>query len=1406
MRQLSSKPFPWTRYWSVRTDSPHSPSPATQPETGFLPEQDTQSHVNRAFLDEASPRWPTLTDLLPYSCLILLGRPGSGKTTEIERAIAAEGVFSQDGCIAVHHFARELDLQAGVRKALLSGFDYERAASHPLRLIIDGVDEILVERPNFLDQLKKVLDDELKRRGQCPLKLTFTCRSQRWLGTGLTNLWPQKEVAVADLLQLTQSAAMALATQRLGERANSFWEAIHDLRVQDLAIWPQSLVYLIEEFETNDQLPDSHFDLIRRAAKRQSGEMDAERAKALGCNALDEKKMFHLAARAAAYSLISGNHMLTGGIDPGQSVLSAAELTEKPEKLADEDLLHFKTGDVSDLLERTAHFCPIAEGRFVFAHQLFREHLAAAWLAERRMTVTQLSQLLGYWEGKQWRHYPQLAPVAAWLASDSPQTEWQQFLLDQDAVVFVSADATALPDNRKLDIVTALLKRAEQDKAIDPGIRHHLFKGLSCPRLAGTLRPWLHDISLEKEAAWELAIDIAEAACVTELIPDMWSLLRLGGLRMRWKLASALQTLDDGQQKDHWLEVLHEDIPWDERGRLLGSALQVLVPRHMKVRDVLPWVIPKKKFEFYGDYERAYHHLLNHFEPEDGLSILKHSAANRAAGFDAYSSVEDTLLAKALASVANEPDERQAMETLADWWYEAITYHRHLPKWTGNSPTLADMGFNAPGKRRMFLECAATCKEAPRFKDHWWYDFEDFFKPEEDLEWLANKLEADDASTQTLWAQMLRNQFWNAEQAKQNRQLLERAYNASVELRALLPKPRGDLDIFAEMEMRAEEFSNKSKQRSNQFNDKEANRQKEHQEWLATQFEEARQLFANHDPEAWLYLVHYYTNRENGDHLLLVLDSENEPWMREAARHYLLTYRPHPKSLDGTRGNHRLAATWALNTVFKSLNEAVELFAAVSDYWIPGILLTVQSNCWDTSEFNFEKLLEIFQPKSSQALLDILELEYTHNSSFWILEKTEALWDDSFCESFGAILKRHPPQPEGIQSALEHLAKHNAKAADSLADFWLDRINLDQLNEGETRLIGAILIHLEGRFWNRLRDKFFSDLGWARQIFLSTFHPFGIPLMESFSLDPFTDSCIADFAELLLRCFPLDQEPVDEPGFHQVTALHDAIRFRNAFVAEVGNRGMVNVIEHLEKLKLPQSSYWLARMKIQARSLRSSTVWKPITPARLQAAATAHDFRLSRTNDDLQQAVLIALDQYERHLHTTVDYRLLRESDKRGSKGRHEETLSDHLAQWLRHNYQIEPSREHKTPHGGYTDIGISLSGTYPPLHTIIEVKKDNSELLLKKLKTQLTDAYLNAQGKTHGIYCVFWFEDRASNCHPGVETLEQLQNYLDEQASELSQGGLSIFAKIIDCRIETIVPPSPHSQRKAKKSRSRTT
>src|SRR5207249_2753776 len=124
---------------------------------------------------------------------------------------------------------------------------------------------------------------------------------------------------------------------------------------------------------------------------------------------------------------------------------------------------------------------------------------------------------------------------------------------------------------------------------------------------------------------------------------------------------------------------------------------------------------------------------------------------------------------------------------------------------------------------------------------------------------------------------------------------------------------------------------------------------------------------------------------------------------------------------------------------------------------------------------------------------------------------------------------------------------------------------------------------------------------------------------------------------------------------------------------------------------------------------------------------------------------------------------------------------------------EVEIRRGEGEGQGERTDILINAvvpgrrPDEYGSITVIIEVKGCWNNRLKKDMKEQLRDRYLAQSSCGHGLYLVGWFscaqwdgDDSRKKRTPKM-TLQEAQQFFDDQAATLSQEGLCIRALVLN-------------------------
>src|SRR3712207_934409 len=160
---MASAMYDWQRFWSHRDDN--------------------IALTDEGYLEDPSPRWGYSNNpaAMPFQalagipCLVLLGEPGIGKTTELNHLVEqlqAQGVAG--GGKALHLRLGDFQSDGELRRELFdtSAFHEWKTGTDTLTIVLDGLDEGL----GFVRVLAGWLPHHLKQHDRTCLRLRLACR------------------------------------------------------------------------------------------------------------------------------------------------------------------------------------------------------------------------------------------------------------------------------------------------------------------------------------------------------------------------------------------------------------------------------------------------------------------------------------------------------------------------------------------------------------------------------------------------------------------------------------------------------------------------------------------------------------------------------------------------------------------------------------------------------------------------------------------------------------------------------------------------------------------------------------------------------------------------------------------------------------------------------------------------------------------------------------------------------------------------------------------------------------------------------------------------------------------------------------------------------------------------------
>lgn len=1300
--------------------------------------------------------------------------------------------------------ARELD--GATAKSIFNGHEWQAAlgGGKPIRVVFDSVDEALLGGGAFLDGLRRQLAIAKTAADSRGLSLSVVLTSRlEWdekVASEIAAIWA---VSAADctyqIAPLTFADTLALAAHCGVKNPRELAEAWARADMEKYACWPRTLAWLADEFARDGKISSTLTKLHEGRCSRQFE--DAVRRGRL----LDKLTPPRLAQMSEATRLLAGAAIATGaqrfviGRSAGENELDVSALANAVAKWPDAAALPPNAEAFLDAMKHGDLFAPAGDA-WVFQEQSDTEFLAAQRLA--KLPVEQLAGFFGSQTANGWQVFQQHYVTAAMTAVASGA--FRKWLLDNDPLVLMRADAAVLPEAEREHIVSALLDLLESGRAPDAHDHESHLQTLRHSKLADQLRPWLTDTRRRPEAR-EMVIRIA-AACADEklareLSDDIWQLASGPEAEQLSWLSLAVAAIGVYWPKDRLMQIATGQLPpgrhWDTRGAALGALFhhdRNAMPKSErgKLSEVIASLAnnPTGVWSSYDSFLRECHEHLR-VDDADEICLVLTELRDWQAVLDSLSPLTKLALATLNAAVQKISDDR-VRAALADWWLVAMQRDAyHLPG-EHRTHSLADIGLDDSDKRRELLSTMLRHPAAATLTD---FSLHELPVQTDDWPWLLRRLPRLTGDEAKLTAMLIARRSNNRRLREEHLDALHAACAASSELRALLPPaPDGDIHVVMsrieeENERRWAAESAKVKRRV----------KKEPTYDVAAEFAKALEGCVKGDARWWPWLLQAASEPE--PHGFARVWDATQPeelpgWknipddatthVRKAARDYLIH---HPTGLAPRRQSHlgMEATRHALCLLRDTLGSDTELRPAFRREWVDVLLRHLNRERGPLSD-----VLAILHTLDSQATLGGIreQLEYEWSESAWMnpeyLDPLFPAVKDIFIE----ILGQSPLRPEPYRTGLTWLMRHDRTAAEELAFRRCDEHAAQPPSDGRCVAIGTALLAFP-EHWLRVWPHIAADSaeglkclawvadasernGWQKEIF---------DHVEQH----------ADFIAMLYGWLLKNLPP--ERDRNEIDHRRELERHCHQALREAGLAG------HLRRAFAfagVEDRIWTRGAAVKAERNAQARQWQPWPLAPFaEWLATEGGTRITDT-DALHRAVDASLRRFERAW-KSEDVLPVSLWDLNTKVPQREKHLSAALKIHLKRDLapHIVPRevgvfvvREPEWATGEKADLLIEAKlpdGSHASV--VVEVKLCDHGEVATSMESQLATRYLREKNLTHGIYFVGWFGCDAWPTKPTKFqklTLAKARSQLAKQAASLSRGGLVITAIVAPCPLPT--------------------
>jgi hypothetical protein len=1349
-----------------------------------------------------------------YRCAVLLGEPGIGKTTELERV-------NQQGLSApANTEVLALDLKDYSSEALLaqdlfcdSKIRHWADGSHELLLSLDSLDECMLR----VEAVANLLSSRLGRYPFGRLWLRIACRTAVWpesLEQTLKKLWPT-QFGIFELLPLRRKD-VETAAEAFGVQPESFVREVISRQAVPFAIKPLTLRFLLEQYRREGRLPNQIAPIYLEGCRSLCIESNRSRHETRREGNLSADQRLAVAGRLAALTLFTGRTEISQRDTPTdqheESVLSIREALGGSES-ENGQVVEITLDAIRETLD-TGLFSARGAGRLGWAHQTYGEFLAARYLTSHALDTEQKLSLITHSGHSSRLVVPQLTQTAVCLATIDPSL-FDELLEDNPHVLLRSA-GSGWNDIQKSVLTASLLKLIAESKVTDREASE--WKGLSNlnhPDLASQLESHIRDRTANLTVR-RVAIRIAEACHVTRLQGTLLEIAldRSDHQPTRVQAIRALREVGDNAIRQQLATLLATDLKEDDDDQIRGALLSQAWPELFSLQELTQYLTEPKESSFLGAY---WSFLSNEFAQKLSPADLPQALAwvnERDGNYDMLSffdkaadnivklacrNVEDPTICVPLSAVI-----AARLENEHSLWKQDLF----------GDPE--DNPLREVKKRHLLIQVlvqrSPDAEALSRLKvirnlqedDFSWILQQALNAPTEEIEkWILLVQECLSIDVDRYWAPIL--------DALYGKSLAEHFTYWFGPI--LLGSPMAD-------------WQRREWQHSKKISKLEAV-EEVIPDTLRQQVDLVLQETGVGAIETWGRLAELLANWQRREYnadirkyrLWDQLDDKRRSKVIQAAQRYILEGEsPEDCTMSRRFSIDELAGFQALYLVSSEAQDFREqLDPSVIARWTP--LILKKPGLVDREAKPYEALLhlasqhapDLVAQKIAQAI-DEQNREADNNDRPNLDAQLQACWTGTIEGLLVNKLKSGGLKPGFTVYLLDVLLARNSGPAQQWALQLLKESIPSEEVDQETQLRVALrLLFIAGDAWSSVWSRITAlaalQESWTEQAVSHLYDEF-----EQGRLTTLEGSRLGEICAWLQQAFPeipRARAGVTSGGYGMAEVLRGQL-FN--YLQKAGTPNALQALERLARLQpdAPGPKWMLA--EAQQAALRHT--WNPPAPEEILKMASRPNTRIVGSGEQLLEVILESLERFQQKLHAQtplVDFLWNRWPNEKGEnlwRPKDEEDLSNfvksHLEEdlvrkeiILNREVEIRRSRGKEIREGQETDILVDAINRHPRsgesqrISVIIEVKGCwNIKDLKLGMREQLVGRYLAESTCRHGLYLVGWFlcdawdkEDYRKGQTPKWP-LQEAREYFREQAVELSRGDLSIRALVLDAAL----------------------
>jgi len=1395
--------FDWTRFWIPRD------SHLLLDDDGFL--VDPEGNLGRFLYPEAL----SVEAALSRRCAVLLGEPGIGKSTELER-INRQGNYASAAAQILDLNLKDYSSDSLLVQELFDSpkFRKWKTGSHELLLSLDSLDECMLR----VETVANLLSSRLGRYPVDRLWLRIACRTAVWaqlqfLEEALAKLWRQEHFGVFELLPLrrkdVETAAIATSIQ-----PEAFLHELAARQAVPFAIKPLTLRFLLDKFRRDGGLPDKIEAVYFEGCRSLCTEVNPSRVATSQTGKLAPDQRLAVAGRLAALMIFTGRTAVRQGpsadqIEGDLSIQEALGGTEEENR----QIVEITPEAIRETLD-TGLFTARGPSRLGWAHQTYAEFLAARYLIRHGFDSTQIISLITHPDYSSRLVIPQLVQPTVCLVNMKPALF--DALVQDSPHVLLRSEASAWDARQKSALTAAFLKLIAELKLTDSS--SELWRSISKldhPDLPTQLDPYIRDCTANPVVR-RVAIGIAEASQVVQLREALLTVAvdRSDHQPTRVQAIRALRKVGDGDSRQRLLTLLNSDLREDDDDQIRGAVLSQVWPDLISFDELTSHLTPPKASSFIGAYWSFLKYELAKSLKLTDLPKALAWVSTQEGRYDILSPISEAA-ESILREGVRRLEDPAVLDRLADVITARLTHHRAL--WGENPFDESEVDPLQDDRIRHLLirglvEHASDAQSLSRLR------IVQRLR-ESDLSWLLHQLSiAETNMEQKKWSILVQELFFTDVDRYRN-PVLEAALQNEVlahDLRFCI----GPIDLDSP----AADSQREQWQNSQALHVVGENEEEPVVLTIAQQVDIILEEHEDEERDIWWGLDGVLGDLRRREFNVDV--RKYESWQRldekrrlkvimAAQRHILVGEDTSNGSMSSSFSGMELASFRALYLASAEAPSFLNLLSKdVVQKWTPIVLRKL--GIVDDKAEPYVDILRLVSQKAPDLVLDKLsEAIDQQNQAAEASEhpdlrmQIEVCWSDPMESLLVEKLKCGELKPGFSVYLMELLLAKGSEKAQRWALHWLEEPIPSAPEEQEKQLSVALsLLFIERSEWPLVWSRITELAALQGELAERTGH-YLYDEFENGQLKTLSGPSLGEICHWL-KSFPesVRPKPLGRPRLmaHGVIEVFRGYLF--AYLQKAETPEALQALQHLASLRPDDSSVKWMLAEAQQASLQRT--WIPPEPAELLAMAQHRESRLVDSGGQLLDVIEESLERLQQKLHghdPLVEFLWDKGADDESGihwQPKDERSLSifvkTHLeddlkgrAIILNREVEIRRSLGEEIRQGQETDIQIDAithnprSGEAHRVSVIIEVKGCWNKKLKSAMKEQLADRYLVESACRHAIYLVGWFLCDAWNDGDYRKkdtpkwTLQEANARLREQAAELSQEGSLIRAFNLD-------------------------